>query len=1194
MKRSLRRSFARLLFLESLESRRLLTTAMPDSFTLLEDSPTALLDVMANDQLSPGTTAAIISVTSPTVGIVEIRNSNRIAFTPGVNFSGQVSFGYTIRDNLGNESVAVVSVNVQPVNDAPTLDPIANIRTTYNEVGREIILRNVTAGPGEESQDFTIEATSDRPDLIQILDVETQSASGLAKLKLQTTGGGEGQAIVNVRVRDSGGLIVQRSFAVDVIGIQSATPSQNNANMLDVDNDGFVGPLDVLNILNRLSTSGDASVPVSSLTQPPPPYFDVNGDNYIDPLDAISIIDDLNARGSSGSGQGNAGPRAAKGERILEFQFQIVDQNGVSLDPNPADGISEGLVGLGTDFYVRLFARDLRSVPVGLFASYSNLVYTNADGSPASRIEPVDIANDGSIVGSLATVLGGLKQGVLVDNRGNVAGQRILAGIGEMSNRFSYGGTPEFYVVMNTKFSAKEKGVVDLSQQLSDFLMGVPGLAVFKSTGDYLGPSEVLLPTARIYVSDALEAFDDSVTGLEDEVIVIDVLSNDVDVTRTASIVTPLVPPSIGGELSVTNGRIEYLPPANFYGTASFSYTIRTVDGREDSAWVTVTIEPLNDAPTITELPNLSLPEGLTFTSEIFSVSSGPQEDQPVRLTAVSNNNTVIPSPILDRVSDGSYRMIFLPPVGASGTTTVMVAVEDGGLDGLLETTEDNLSVLRSFVVTVTQNQRDFGDAPTSSQSGMFASYPTRLDQNGAFHIGTTLRMGDLRDAESDGFPDPLAKGDDNSVADDEDGILFPFTHPINDQVETTSSYVANVSQNGFLDVWIDFNRDGDWDDPGENISRKVAVKAGRNLIPFQIPTLPLTGTVDTTFGRFRLSRTGDLQATGFGGEGEVEDHTMVMNRTFSQELEVYDHILGPHKVNVVDGFLVVTVGDMIVFRAPAENTSVFRRKNMSGETIFEMRNPGSNLPGQLSYEPVSDRIELTLARSDFDLGANTEFLVGLNTIRFGQTSVPSVLSLELEVVRNLNSERTLRIEMSREDSLRTESPWRPAIGRMQDGRWVQVFTVTSSPSSTEPLATLEVVSEAVWRNETRVTDADGDATTSPLDVLALVNFINAKTFGEEGLLPPRTESSLAKFPDVDGDQFLSALDVLNVINFLNTRGNGAGGNGEGEGEGEGVSIAQSMQASFTVSPEAVDQYMYAYTDDFDQENRNIRRRRSL
>ncbi len=120
--------------------------------------------------------------------------------------------------------------------------------------------------------------------------------------------------------------------------------------------------------------------------------------------------------------------------------------------------------------------------------------------------------------------------------------------------------------------------------------------------------------------------------------------------------------------------------------------------------------------------------------------------------------------------------------------------------------------------------------------------------------------------------------------------------------------------------------------------SRGEHIKKGRRSSGTKSDSIPdtnpsLTGTVDTTFGRFRLSRTGDLEATGFGGEGEVEDHIMVMNRSFSQELEVYDHILGPHKVKVVDGFLVVTVGDMIVFRAPAENTSVFRRKK------YEWRN---------------------------------------------------------------------------------------------------------------------------------------------------------------------------------------------------------------------------------------------------------------
>jgi hypothetical protein len=62
MKRSSRRNFARLLALESLESRRLLTTAMPDSFSLLEDSPTALLDVMANDIVTRNVATILMSI----------------------------------------------------------------------------------------------------------------------------------------------------------------------------------------------------------------------------------------------------------------------------------------------------------------------------------------------------------------------------------------------------------------------------------------------------------------------------------------------------------------------------------------------------------------------------------------------------------------------------------------------------------------------------------------------------------------------------------------------------------------------------------------------------------------------------------------------------------------------------------------------------------------------------------------------------------------------------------------------------------------------------------------------------------------------------------------------------------------------------------------------------------------------------
>lgn len=1166
-------------------------SARPDSFMIQEDSATSVLDVLSNDRLLPGTTATIVNVTTPTTGTAEIRNGNRIGFTPAVNFFGDAFFDYTIQDNLGNRSTTRVTVNVTSLNDPPTLDPIPSFRAAHNDIAREVVLRNATAGLGEEMQPLQFEVTSSRPDLISNFVVEKESGSSTAKLRFNTIGAAEGTAVITVQVRDDEGLTTQRSFSVDVIGLEASSPLQNLPDILDVDQDAFISPLDVLIIMNRLTGRNLASIPVSDLAQEFA-KLDVNGDNHVDSLDIISIIDAINDRGGGDSGTINAFPRAPKGEPLFELRYLIVDQNGENLDPDLTNGITEGLVGPGMPFLVRLMARDLRSMPAGLHSTFSDLKYTNLDGSPSARIEPFSVASNDSITGSLQTVLGGLKQGRLVDNRNSVAGQRILKGVGEFSNAAISSGSNHWHLVMSVRFKANDVGVVDLSHQLSQFAMGVPGMVAFNSTGDFLGPSEIRLPTARIIVSDALEAVDDNVTLQEDLPIVIDVRANDLDVSRSASIVTPVNPPSIGGEIKVADGRIEYSPPPNFFGATSFTYTLRTQDGREDTGTVNLTVQPVNDSPTISNLSGVTIPEGFVFVTNTFSVSPGPLETQPIRVTASSLNGAIVPSPEVEKVADGQYRLNIQPPVGAEGATTIIVSVEDGGLDGFLETVDDNLSTIASFTVTVTRSQRDYGDAPNSSQSGMLSSYPTTLEQDGAFHIGTALRLGDLRDAESNGLPAAMANGDDNAAADDEDGILFPFTQPVNDRVTTTSSYVANVSQSGFLDVWIDFNRDGDWNDPGENVSKKVPVQAGRNLIPFEIPSLPLTGTVDPVFGRFRLSRTGDLPTTGFGGEGEVEDHVMIMNRSFSQELEAYDHILGPHEVKVVDGFLIITVGDRVIYRAPADNISVFRRKNMSGETTFEMREPGRNMPGQLSYTEETGQSELILANSEFDLGQNVQFLVGLNVIRLGQTATPNTLSLELTHVQNLNQEKTLRIEMTKEDSLQTQSMWRASGGRMENGVWVQVYVVTSSSNSPETLATLEVVSEAAWRNETRVTDADGDATTTPLDVLALVNLINQGTIGVGELLPPRTDASIKKFPDVDGDQYLSALDVLQIINYINSVGNDMGGGGEGEGEGK-----HAMEPYHSVSPvrpQDVDHYMYSYTDDFDQDNRSARRRRSL
>ena len=88
------------------------------------------------------------------------------------------------------------------------------------------------------------------------------------------------------------------------------------------------------------------------------------------------------------------------------------------------------------------------------------------------------------------------------------------------------------------------------------------------------------------------------------------------------------------------------------------------------------------------------------------------------------------------------------------------------------------------------------------------------------------------------------------------------------------------------------------------------------------------------------------------------------------------------------------------------------------------------------------------------------------------------------------------------------------------------------------------LVIAASWQNIRMPTDVDNDASTSPLDVLLIVNELNSPQYHtqQNARLVPRTDSKLPFF-DVDGDGFISPLDALIVINAINLRSSG----GEGE-----------------------------------------------
>ncbi|MEL7569227.1 MAG: tandem-95 repeat protein [Eubacteriaceae bacterium] len=99
-------------------------------------------------------------------------------------------------------------------------------------------------------------------------------------------------------------------------------------------------------------------------------------------------------------------------------------------------------------------------------------------------------------------------------------------------------------------------------------------------------------------VNDAPIALDDAgIVTNEDESIRIDVLANDSDLIDGDSLTIIDAGTPLHGTASVVNGKIKYIPSADYNGTDSFTYTISDGNGGTASATVYISATDVNDAP---------------------------------------------------------------------------------------------------------------------------------------------------------------------------------------------------------------------------------------------------------------------------------------------------------------------------------------------------------------------------------------------------------------------------------------------------------------------------------------------------------------------------------------------------------------------------------------------------------------------
>lgn len=104
--------------------------------------------------------------------------------------------------------------------------------------------------------------------------------------------------------------------------------------------------------------------------------------------------------------------------------------------------------------------------------------------------------------------------------------------------------------------------------------------------------------------NDPPKANDDTATAQEDTPIVtIDVLKNDTDLDKDRLVVINATQGRNGSVTINTDSTLTYAPNRNFSGNDSFTYTMSDGKDGTDTAQVNVTVNAVNDAPSITSKP---------------------------------------------------------------------------------------------------------------------------------------------------------------------------------------------------------------------------------------------------------------------------------------------------------------------------------------------------------------------------------------------------------------------------------------------------------------------------------------------------------------------------------------------------------------------------------------------------------------
>ncbi len=344
--------------------------------------------------------------------------------------------------------------------------------------------------------------------------------------------------------------------------------------------------------------------------------------------------------------------------------------------------------------------------------------------------------------------------------------------------------------------------------------------------------------------------------------------ANDLGVALVTALNPPalVVPPQNSSAISGSNITLAVTATGSAPLTYQWRFNGNDLPGQNNAALLLANVQPTQAGSYSVRVSNaVGQVESASVTLTVLSppsITASPQN----RTDFAGGNSTF--SVTATGTAPLGFQWLFNdinPLSGRTNSVLTLTNVQLGQAGSYRVAVSNSAGSILSAPASLTVLAVDFGDAPDPG-------YPTLLASDGARHrLLPGVALGSRADFEPDGQPNATASGDDSAGVDDEDGITFSAPLAIGQLAAV--SIVATT--NGFLNAWLDYNRNGSWADPGDQIFTNVALLAGLNVRNILVPS---GASIGASYARFRFATTPGLSFTGEAGDGEVEDYRVTID----------------------------------------------------------------------------------------------------------------------------------------------------------------------------------------------------------------------------------------------------------------------------------------------------------------------------